>query len=101
MEARLAGGTLRERSLEEISRVKWDPAWGEDRISNMIATRPDWCISRQRIWGVPIAVFLCAKCGQPLNDKVVNKSIVELFKKEGADAWYIHEAASLLPTSTA
>ena len=48
--------------------MKWDPAWGEERISNMIATRPDWCISRQRIWGVPIAVFLCEGCGKPLND---------------------------------
>ncbi len=62
------GGTLRSRALDEIKKVKWDPAWGEERISNMIATRPDWCISRQRIWGVPIAVFLCAGCGKPLND---------------------------------
>jgi hypothetical protein len=55
----------------------------------MIATRPDWCISRQRIWGVPIAVFLCEKCHEPLNDEAINKSVVELFAKEGADAWYI------------
>jgi isoleucyl-tRNA synthetase len=66
----------------------------------MIATRPDWCISRQRIWGVPIAVFLCDKCGEPLNDAAINKSIVELFKLEGADAWYKHEAATLLPKDT-
>ena len=66
----------------------------------MIATRPDWCISRQRIWGVPIAVFLCEQCHAPLNDKAINKSIVDLFKKEGADAWYIHEAATLLPSGT-
>ena len=57
--------TFRERALDEISRVVWDPAWGEERISNMIATRPDWCISRQRIWGVPIAVFLCDRCHEP------------------------------------
>jgi isoleucyl-tRNA synthetase len=93
--------TFRQRALDEIKQVVWDPAWGEERISNMIATRPDWCISRQRIWGVPIAVFLCDKCGEPLNDKAVNKSIVELFKKEGADAWYIHEASALLPEGTA
>jgi isoleucyl-tRNA synthetase len=92
--------TFRQRALDEITQVVWDPAWGEERISNMIATRPDWCISRQRIWGVPIAVFLCDKCGEPLNDKVVNKSVVELFKKEGADAWYIHEASTLLPAGT-
>jgi isoleucyl-tRNA synthetase len=92
--------TFRQRALDEIKQVKWDPAWGEERISNMIATRPDWCISRQRIWGVPIAVFLCDGCGHPLNDKAVNKSIVDLFHKEGADAWYIHDAATLLPTGT-
>jgi isoleucyl-tRNA synthetase len=93
--------TFRERALEEIRHVTWDPAWGEERISNMIATRPDWCISRQRIWGVPIAVFLCEKCHTPLNRKSINQSIVELFKKESADAWYIHEALALLPDGTA
>jgi isoleucyl-tRNA synthetase len=93
--------TFRQRALDEIKQVTWDPAWGEERISNMIATRPDWCISRQRIWGVPIAVFLCDKCGEPLNDKSINKSIVDLFRKEGADAWYIHEADALLPKDTA
>ena len=92
--------TFRQRALDEIKRVVWDPAWGEERISNMIATRPDWCISRQRIWGVPIAVFLCEKCHTPLNDKAVNKSIVQLFHKEGADAWYTHDVAALLPKGT-
>ena len=80
------GGTFRERALEEIGRVIWDPEWGEERISNMIATRPDWCISRQRIWGVPIAVFLCEKCHEPLNDEAINASVVELFARDGADA---------------
>jgi isoleucyl-tRNA synthetase len=93
--------TFRQRALDEIKQVVWDPAWGEERISNMIATRPDWCISRQRIWGVPIAVFLCEKCGEPLNDKSINKSIVDLFKKEGADAWYIHEPSAMLPKHAA
>ncbi len=92
--------TFRQRALDEIAKVVWDPAWGQERISNMIATRPDWCISRQRIWGVPIAVFLCEKCHKPLNDKAINHSIVDLFKKEGADAWYIHDAATLLPKGT-
>ncbi len=92
--------TFRQRALDEIKKVKWDPAWGEERISNMIATRPDWCISRQRIWGVPIAVFLCEKCGTPLNDKAINKSIVDLFHKEGADAWYTHDVESFLPKGT-
>ncbi|WP_263384777.1 isoleucine--tRNA ligase [Granulicella arctica] len=93
--------TFRERALQEINKVVWDPAWGKERISNMIATRPDWCISRQRIWGVPIAVFLCEKCHTPLNDPAINKSIVALFQKESADAWYSHDAASLLPSGTA
>jgi isoleucyl-tRNA synthetase len=93
--------TFRQRALDEIKQVVWDPAWGEERISNMIATRPDWCISRQRIWGVPIAVFLCDKCGEPLNDKSINQSIVDLFKIEGADAWYEHHASALLPKNTA
>jgi isoleucyl-tRNA synthetase len=92
--------TFRQRALDEIAKVVWDPSWGQERISNMIATRPDWCISRQRIWGVPIAVFLCEKCHKPLNDKAINHSIVDLFKKEGADAWYIHDAAALLPKGT-
>jgi isoleucyl-tRNA synthetase len=95
------GGTFRERALEEIERVVWDPAWGEERISNMIATRPDWCISRQRIWGVPIAVFLCEKCHEPLNDEAISKSVVELFAREGADAWYSRSVESLLPMGTA
>jgi len=94
------GGTFRERALEEIGRVIWDPEWGEERISNMIATRPDWCISRQRIWGVPIAVFLCEKCHEPLNDEEINASVVELFARDGADAWYSKTVAELLPNGT-
>lgn len=94
------GGTLRSRTLEAIKKVKWDPAWGEERISNMIATRPDWCISRQRIWGVPIAVFLCEGCGKPLNDPAINRKVVGLFAKSGADAWYTPEADTLLPAGT-
>ena len=94
-------GTFRARALDEISRVRWDPSWGEERISNMIATRPDWCISRQRIWGVPIAVFLCEACHEPLNDQEINESIVNLFMNEGADAWYKYGAGALLPAGTA
>lgn len=93
--------TFRQRTLDEIANVVWDPSWGQERISNMIATRPDWTISRQRIWGVPIAVFMCEKCHTPLNDKKINKSIVDLFHKEGADAWYKYDATGLLPKSTA
>jgi len=89
--------SFRQRALDEIKRVKWDPAWGEERISNMIATRPDWCISRQRIWGVPIALFLCKKCNQPLNAPETYARVVELFQQHGADAWYDGTAEKLLP----
>ncbi|HTD56657.1 MAG TPA: isoleucine--tRNA ligase, partial [Silvibacterium sp.] len=92
--------TFRQRTLDEIKRVKWDPAWGEERIWNMIATRPDWCISRQRIWGVPIAVFLCNRCHEPLRNPEVNRSIVALFEKEGAEAWHKYSAEELLPAGT-
>ncbi|HME32989.1 MAG TPA: class I tRNA ligase family protein, partial [Terriglobales bacterium] len=91
------GGTLRSRSLEEIKKVTWDPAWGEERISNMIAARPDWCISRQRIWGVPIAMFQCESCNEFLNDKAANRAVVALFAREGADSWYRHPAEAILP----
>jgi isoleucyl-tRNA synthetase len=105
METPMPGGrskddTLRSRTLEEIKHVKWDPAWGEERMSNMIATRPDWCISRQRVWGVPIAVFLCESCGKPLNDHAVNRKVVELFARAGADAWFTPEAETILPGGT-
>jgi isoleucyl-tRNA synthetase len=93
--------TFRQRALNEIKSVTWDPSWGEERISNMVATRPDWTISRQRIWGVPIAVFLCEGCHEPLMDAKVNRSIVELFEREGADAWYTHDVAALLKKKTA
>lgn len=99
METPMSGGTLRTRALDEIKKVKWDPAWGEGRISNMIATRPDWCISRQRIWGVPIAVFLCETCGKPLLDPAVNRQVEKLFARGGADAWYTPEADTLVPAA--
>jgi isoleucyl-tRNA synthetase len=102
MDGKLDGGTLRSRALDEIKKVKWDPEWGELRISNMVATRPDWCISRQRIWGVPIAVFFCAdrNCNELLRSSDINHKVVELFAKEGADAWYKHSASAILPTGT-
>ena len=86
--APMGEATFRSGALEEIKNVKWDPAWGEERISNMVETRPDWCISRQRVWGVPIAVFACSGCGKPLNDPAVNRRVVEVFAKSGADSWY-------------
>lgn len=93
--------TFRERALDEIKNVRWDPAWGQERISNMIASRPDWCISRQRIWGVPIAVFLCRKCSRPLRNPAVFRRVVELFEQEGAEAWHSHSAEEILPAGVA
>ena len=91
--------TFRQRALDEIKNsVKWDPAWGVERIANMIATRPDWCISRQRVWGVPIAVFLCESCHAPYRDHALNRRIVELFQKEGLEAWHTPAADTLLPS---
>jgi isoleucyl-tRNA synthetase len=100
METPMDSSNFRQRALEEIGRVKWDPEWGQERITNMVSSRPDWCISRQRIWGVPIAVFLCTGCRRPLNNPAVNQRIVDLFAKEGADAWYVREAADILPAGT-
>ncbi|MSV28851.1 MAG: isoleucine--tRNA ligase [Bryobacterales bacterium] len=92
---------LRTRVLEAIKNVKWMPSWGEERISNMVATRPDWCISRQRIWGVPITVFYCEDCREPLTDRAVLDPIVKLFAEHTADVWYEREASELIATGTA
>jgi len=93
--------TFRQQAIEEIDKVIWDPAWGKERITNMIATRPDWCISRQRIWGVPIAVFMCEGCQQPILDPALNRKIVKLFEDHGAEAWHTTEISALLPANTA
>jgi isoleucyl-tRNA synthetase len=97
MESPVGGSTLRQRALDEIKKVKWLPPWGEERISNMIATRPDWCISRQRVWGVPIAVFFCEACGKLLESKQVNQAVVDMFAREGSDSWYQRAAQEILP----
>jgi isoleucyl-tRNA synthetase len=88
--------TYRQLAIEEIDKVVWDPAWGKERITNMIATRPDWCISRQRIWGVPIAVFMCEGCNQPIINAELNKKIIDFFEREGAEAWHSTSASALL-----
>jgi len=100
MEGKIGDGTLRTEALKAIAGVKWDPSWGEERIANMVATRPDWCISRQRIWGVPIAVFFCESCGKLHEDPATNRAVTELFEREGADAWYAHPASDIMPAGS-
>ncbi|BDV44534.1 isoleucine--tRNA ligase [Geotalea uraniireducens] len=91
---------LRQRSLEEINRVSWIPKWGQERIYGMIENRPDWCISRQRSWGVPITAFYCKSCGEILADGTVMHHVADLFMADGSDIWYEKEAAELLPAGT-
>jgi len=76
------------------------PGWGEERISNMIATRPDWCISRQRVWGVPIVIFYCERCHEPLTERKALDHVVALFREHTADVWYERSAEQLLPEGT-
>jgi isoleucyl-tRNA synthetase len=88
---------LRKQALAEIDRVKWIPSWGRDRIYGMIENRPDWCVSRQRAWGVPIAVFCCERCDQILISPEVMDHVFELFKAHGADVWFEKTVEELLP----
>jgi len=90
--------SLRAAAIAEVENsVKWIPGWGVDRMRNMLKGRPDWCVSRQRVWGVSIPVFYCARCTEAVADPAVINHVADIFEKESGDAWYTHSAQELLP----
>ncbi|MBR2715841.1 MAG: isoleucine--tRNA ligase [Ruminococcus sp.] len=91
---------FKDAACEAIKTVQWIPKWGEDRITSMVRERKDWCISRQRKWGVPIPIFFCKECGEPHIDKEAMLKVAEIFREKGSDAWYELSASELLPADT-
>ncbi len=92
---------FRDAAIEAAKGVKWTPEWGGDRMESMIRDRADWCISRQRRWGLPIPVFYCSECGKPVCDDATIEAVSDLFTREGSNAWYEKEAAEILPAGYA
>jgi isoleucyl-tRNA synthetase len=88
---------FRRRALEEIDRTRWIPHWGHDRIFGMVESRPDWCLSRQRVWGVPLPLVYCTQCKEPLLSHTLAEHIATLFETHGSDVWFAKEPAELIP----
>ena len=91
---------LRKKALEHIDKVQWVPNWGHERIKAMMTGRPDWCLSRQRSWGIPIVSFTCKSCNEVLLDKTVIDRVADLFLQETSDCWFDRTAEELLPEGT-
>ncbi len=91
---------FKDKAIDAINTVEWVPAWGKDRITSMVRDRKDWCISRQRKWGVPIPIFYCADCGEPYVNKEAMLAVADLFEKEGSNAWFEKEANEIIPEGT-
>ncbi len=91
---------FKDDACEAIKDVQWIPKWGQDRITSMVRERKDWCISRQRKWGVPIPIFFCKECGEPHIDKEAMQAVADIFRVKGSDAWYELDASEFLPEGT-
>lgn len=91
---------FKDEAVKAINEVEWIPGWGKERITSMVKERKDWCISRQRKWGVPIPIFFCKDCGEPYIDRDAMMAVADLFRKEGSDAWFKYDASEILPEGT-
>ncbi len=92
---------IKEQAVKAIQDVTWIPGWGQDRITSMVQDRNDWCISRQRTWGVPIPIFYCKECGEPLISEEAMAAVSEMFRTEGSDQWYVKPAEEIIPEGIA